>query len=69
MRLRVELPDTEERFDKIVDRLGSSQVQVATRLVRWYARQPDSIQLAMMYNTDGAIREMILRSLAKNVAK
>ena len=65
MRLRVEAADTEERFDKIVDRLGSSYVEVASRLVKWYARQDESIQLAMFYNSNGAIREMILRALAK----
>jgi hypothetical protein len=65
VKLLVEKADTEERFQKIVDRFGSTYVEMTSRLLKWYVRQDDSIQLALFYNSDEATREMILRSLAK----
>jgi hypothetical protein len=65
IRLRVERADTEERFNKIVDHFGSTGIEVVSRLIKWCAREDDSIQLALFHNSDEATREMILRSLAK----
>ena len=65
IRLDVEKDDTQERFDKIVAHFGSSSIEVASRLLKWYVRADGSIQLAIFYNSDEAIREIILRSLAK----
>jgi len=53
------------QFDKIVGRLGSTHVEVVSRLVKWVSRQDTDIQGAILYREDNASKDLILQSLVQ----
>jgi hypothetical protein len=47
--MRIELyPDAKDRLTDLCDRLGMTQVAATSRLVEWFAVQPDTLQAAIL---------------------
>lgn len=68
--MRIELsPSAKKKLGEFSKSRGMTQVAVASRLVEWFAKQPESIQAGVMgqYPADLApdIAELILESMKK----
>ena len=64
--MRLELfPHAKDRLEALCERLGTTQVATASRLVEWFAEQEETIQSAVMGHYPEEIRAevaaMILR--------
>jgi len=67
--LRIELlPDAQERFTAIHDRLGITQVAIASRLVEWAAEQSDVLQAAILGLYPDDVRDQIVPLIFKHIA-
>lgn len=67
--VRVELtPKAKDALNAACDRAGMTQVSMLSRLVEWYATQPDVIQAAVMghypVETQSDIAKLILKRMA-----
>lgn len=67
--MRIELnPSAKKGLTELCDRLGMTQIATTSRIIEWFAAQPDLIQVAILglYPQDirAEIAEMILKRLA-----
>jgi hypothetical protein len=62
MRIEV-LRHVPESLARVTDRVGSTQVSVASRLLEWFSDQPDVVQAAIL----GLHSDDVLKDLPKKI--
>ena len=67
--VRIELtPAAKDRLNDLSDKAGMTQVAMLSRLVEWFANQPDIIQAAVMGHYPPEIQVDIAKLILKRLA-
>jgi hypothetical protein len=67
--VRIELtPGAKDRLNDLSDKAGMTQVAMLSRLVEWFANQPDIIQAAVMGHYPPEIQVDIAKLILKRLA-
>ncbi|HEV8379516.1 MAG TPA: hypothetical protein VGP99_11750 [Tepidisphaeraceae bacterium] len=68
--LRIELtPGAKVRLNEFCDKAGMTQVATLSRLVEWFANQPDAVQRLIVGHVPREIQQDVARLMLKNLAK
>lgn len=68
--LRIELtPPAKDQLNETSDKLGMTQVAMLSRVIEWYARQPEVIQRIIVGHMPREIEREVARLVLQNVAK
>ena len=66
MRIEV-LPGVPELLAELTDQVGSTQVSVVSRLLQWFAEQPDVTQAAILGLYPGDMRTELPRMILERM--
>jgi len=67
--LRIELtPAAKAHLNAFCDKAGMTQVATLSRLVEWFARQPDMVQRLIVGHIPKEIQQDAARMMLKNLA-
>jgi hypothetical protein len=68
--MRIELtPKAKEHLEQISDRQGMTQVAMLSRVIEWYANQPEVIQRIIVGHIPPEIERDVARLVLRNIAK
>jgi len=68
--LRIELtPAAKSRLNDFCDKAGMTQVATLSRVVEWFADQPDAIQRLIVGHIPKEMQQDVARLMLKNLAK
>lgn len=67
--LRIEItPEAKHRLSEMCRKAGMTQIALMSRLVAWFARQPDMIQAAVLGQYPPEVEQEIARLILKHMA-
>jgi hypothetical protein len=67
--LRIELtPAAKGHLNDFCDKAGMTQVATLSRLVEWFARQPDMVQRLIVGHIPKEMQQDVARMMLKNLA-
>lgn len=67
--LRIELtPGAKGRLNEFCDKAGMTQVATLSRLVEWFANQPDAVQRLIVGHIPKEMQQNVARLMLKNLA-
>src|SRR6266480_4652629 len=68
--LRIELtPTAKEQLENVSDRLGMTQVAMLSRVIEWFARQPEALQRMIVGHMPREIQKDVARLLLRQFAR
>ena len=68
--LRIELtPKAKEHLEQVSDRQGMTQVAMLSRVIEWYANQPEVIQRIIVGHMPSEIQRDVARLVLQNLTK
>jgi len=68
--LRIELtPKAKEHLEQLSDRQGMTQVAMLSRVIEWYAHQPEIIQRIIVGHLPPEIEQDVARLVLRQLAK
>ena len=68
--LRIELtPAAKKRLNAFCDKAGMTQVAILSRMVEWFADQPEAVQRLIVGHIPKEIQQDVAKLMLKNMAK
>lgn len=66
--MRIELsPEAKKKLSEVCSNRGMTQVAVASRLVEWFTRQPETIQAAVLGQYPSEIEADVIRLILQQI--